>query len=100
MRDESCPQEEELRDCLVGKLPVDAAETLLGHLDTYPRCQAKLPTVSDVDHTLIDCLRQPWERDEFLDEPQFQEAVARARAIGEAMTAAARRSHFLKGLEV
>ena len=84
MPDEICPEDEELRDWLVGRLPVEAAEALFAHLDGCPRCQAKLQTVSDVGDTLIDYLRQPWVRDELQDEPQFREAVARAKAIGDA----------------
>ena len=82
MPDRSCPQDEAFRDCLVGKMPLGEAEALLDHLDACPRCQAKFQTVSDIGDTLIDCLRQPWERDEFQDEPQLQEAIARAKAIG------------------
>ena len=65
------------------RLPVEAAETLLAHLDRCPRCQAKLETVSDAGDTLLESLRRPWVRDELLDEPQFQEAMARAKAISD-----------------
>jgi formylglycine-generating enzyme required for sulfatase activity len=83
MPDESCPQVEALRDSLMGKLPAEEAEALLDHLDRCRDCQAKLQTVSDADETLIDCLRQPQVRDELWDEPHCQEAVARAKEVGE-----------------
>jgi len=83
MPDEDCPQDEGFREWLAGRLPVEAAETLFAHMDSCPRCQAKLQTVSDVEDTLINCLRQPWVRDELQYEPQFREAVARARAVGD-----------------
>lgn len=84
MPDQDCPKEEEFRDWLAGRMPVEAAERLFAHLDSCPRCQAKLQTVRDVGDTLIDCLRQPWVRDELQDEPQFREAVARTKLIGDA----------------
>lgn len=84
MPDQDCPKEEEFRDWLAGRMPVEAAERLFAHLDSCPRCQAKLQTVRDVGDTLIDCLRQPWVRDELQDEPEFREAVARTKLIGDA----------------
>jgi serine/threonine protein kinase len=85
MSDERCPEEHELHECLVGKLPAEAAEDLFDHLDGCPVCRTKLQTVGDLGDTLIDWLREPWLRDEYQDEPQFQEAVARAKAIGETL---------------
>lgn len=58
MPDENCPQDEVLRDCLVGSLPVEAAERVLDHLERCPRCQAKFQTISDAGDTLIRHLRQ------------------------------------------
>jgi serine/threonine protein kinase len=83
MSDEHCPQDEVLHDCLVGKLTEGAAEALFDHLDDCPDCRMKLQTVGDGGDTLIGWLREPWLRDEYQDEPQFQEAVARAKAIDE-----------------
>jgi serine/threonine protein kinase/formylglycine-generating enzyme required for sulfatase activity len=83
MSAERCPQDEVLHDCLVGKLPEEAAETLFDHLDDCPACRAKLQTAGNLGDTSIDWLREPWRRDEYQDEPQLQEAVARAKAIGE-----------------
>jgi formylglycine-generating enzyme required for sulfatase activity len=84
MPDETCSRDEDLRDWLAGRLPVEVAERLFAHLDRCPRCQSKLETVADSGDTLIDCLRKRWVRDELLEEPQFQEALARAKAIGDA----------------
>jgi formylglycine-generating enzyme required for sulfatase activity/serine/threonine protein kinase len=83
MSAERCPEEHELRACLVAKLPAEADEDLFDHLDGCTACRTKLQTVGDVGDKLIDCLRQAQLRDEYQDEPQFQEAVARAKAIGE-----------------
>ena len=83
MQNETCPQDEQFRNWLRGSVPVEDAEALSAHLEACPRCQATLSTVSEIDDTFVEYLRQPWVHDEFEDEPELQEAVARARAIGD-----------------
>lgn len=85
MPKDDCSRDEEIRDWLEARLPAQAAEALSVHLETCPVCLAKVQTASNVDDTLIDHLRRPW-RDELSDEPQLREALARAKAIGDAPT--------------
>jgi hypothetical protein len=81
MPDETCPQHEVLCNCLIGRLVAEAAKTLLDHLEDCPACQTKLQAVTDFGDASIDCVCQPWGQDDYQDEPQFQEAVTRAKAI-------------------
>ena len=82
MTNDDCSRNKDLQNWLEGTIPLAAAEHLFTHLDRCPHCQAKLQTLSEASKTLVDGLCRPWAGDTLLTEPQFQEAVARAKAIG------------------
>ena len=79
----TCPDRDQLRDYLVGKLPDDASDSLASHLESCPECQAGLATLADADDTLVARLRGPVAADPFLDEPECGQAIARAKAVGD-----------------
>ncbi len=83
MTNDDCPRNQDLQDWLAGLMPVEVADPLFAHMQHCPSCQAKLQTLNDATDTLIDGLRRPLAPDTFLKESQFQEAVTRAKAIGD-----------------
>ncbi len=85
----TCPSREQLMDYLVGKLPDDASDSLAGHLESCPDCQAELATLADADDTLVARLRGADRAGPVLDEPECGQAVARAKAALGGVEAAA-----------
>ena len=77
----TCPDRDALLDYLVGKLPEESTDALACHLESCPTCQAELATLSDHEDTLIAQLRGSPASDPYLDEPECEAAMARARAV-------------------
>jgi len=77
----SCPSRAELMEYSVGKLSNEASDTLANHLDSCPSCQAELDALPEPDDTLVARLRAPVAADPFLEEPGYEAAMARARAV-------------------
>ena len=80
MSDSICPQREALRSYCAGKLPEAATESVAEHVDSCPSCQALLVTLDDMGDTLLARLRLSAKEDDYVEEPQCQEALARAEA--------------------
>ncbi len=76
-----CPDQSELKDYAVGKLPDGASEAVAIHLESCPACRAELGTLSDPDDTLIGLLRRPVAPDPYLDELECRQAIARAKGV-------------------
>jgi len=82
-----CPSGEEIHAYLVGKLSIPAAEDLSGHLEACVACCQTLQALSDADDTLVTHLCRTAEEAPYQQEPQCQEALARAKAlVGEETT--------------
>jgi len=87
-----CPSREQLIAYTLGKLPEKALQTVADHLETCGGCLAALSTVAEAEDSLVSQLRHPGvgtrqvgalpDGEEFLDEPQCQEAVRQFEAIG------------------
>ena len=89
MPNTGCSSREQLRDYVVGKLPLAAAEAVMTHLDQCPECLAILPTLGDADETLIVAIRSPVPEDPFAGEPERKEFLSRVRNM---FTASGRKS--------
>jgi anti-sigma factor RsiW len=77
----NCPSHDELQSYVLGQLSDEASETIAAHFGSCPQCKAGLAALDDADDTLVAQLRRPVSADPCLEEPQCQEAVARARAV-------------------
>lgn len=80
MPDTDHPTRKDLFEFLVGTLPEEAAETVSVHLDTCTVCQATLAELDESEDALVGKLRQQDGADLYVDEPQREMAVQRARA--------------------
>lgn len=79
-----CPDRERLSDCLLGLLDEEAAEPLLQHVSVCPNCQTLADELETAEDGLIQWLREPDVRNDYLAEPQCHEARERARGLGTA----------------
>jgi WD40 repeat protein/serine/threonine protein kinase len=72
-----CPAPDELLAFTLGKLPDASAETIAGHLEDCPTCEATVSRLDGMADSFIVNLRQPVAGGEFLEEPQFAAALSR-----------------------
>jgi len=77
----TCPSREDLMDYAVGKLADHALNSLAGHLDSCPHCQAELAMLPEPDDTLVARLRGPVSAEPFIEETGFGQAMSRAMAV-------------------
>jgi len=98
-----CPSREQLLAYTLGKLPEEALQTVADHLETCSGCLALLSTVVEAEDSVVSRLRHPRvgtrqvgappDGEEFLDEPQCQQAVRQFEAIGSESSLVARTDH-------
>ncbi len=77
----ACPDAEQLRDYILGKLPEDVAQETERHLQACQACEATAVGLETQVDSLIEEIRQPPSDDPYLAEPQCQAAVARAKLL-------------------
>jgi hypothetical protein len=77
----TCPDQEQLRAYILGKLPEDIAEQTEGHLQVCQACEATAESLETQVDGLIEQIRQPASDDPYLAEPQCQVAVDKARLL-------------------
>jgi len=77
----SCPSREELSAYALGKLSEDVSAAVADHIDACSACQAALATLDDAEDNLVAQIRRPPIADEFMREPQCDEALARLKAM-------------------
>jgi uncharacterized protein (TIGR03067 family) len=77
----TCPNREELSAYVLGRLSEEALETVASHLEGCTQCAAALADVDDSDDTLVARLRRGLAAAPYLEEPQCQVAVSRARQL-------------------
>jgi hypothetical protein len=77
----TCPSREELSAYVFGRLPDEASEAVAAHLDSCPDCEAALATFDDADDTFVAQIRRGPTATPYLQEPECQVAIARARAM-------------------
>src|ERR1035438_6171551 len=98
MLETTCPSHDELAAYTLGRLPEETSEAIAAHLGSCPACKAGLVTFDDPEDTFVTQLRKPAVTDPCLQEPQCQEAVARAQAVrGQAAFAPGRTDEALRG---
>lgn len=77
-----CPSHEELVAFGLGSVGEQAFRSVADHLETCPSCAAALSTIRDSGDSLLSGLRRPVSAGQFLDEPEYRQAVERVEAIG------------------
>ena len=77
-----CPSREDLTAYLSGGLSDQRAESLSEHLETCTKCKAELETLNSAGDPLIAALRRRPVENVHQREPQLQEVIARAKALG------------------
>ena len=77
-----CPPREQLVAYNFGRLPEESLRSISAHLETCDGCLAALSTIPDVEDSLASRLGGPQGDEEFLDEPQCSQAVAKFEAAG------------------
>ncbi len=77
----ACPDEEQLRDYVLGKLAEDVAEQTERHLQVCQACEATAESLETQVDSLIEQIRQPSSDDPYLAEPQCQVALAKAKLL-------------------
>jgi hypothetical protein len=99
----ACPSREQLIAYTLGKLPEETLQVVADHLETCGGCLAALSTVAEAEDSLLSGLRRPPmglrpagappDGQQFLNEPQCQEAVRQFEAVGSEPLLAARTDH-------
>ena len=77
-----CPSHEELVAFSLGNVTQQALETIAGHLETCESCATALSTVRESGDSLLSGLRGHSLSGQFLDEPEYRQAVERVQGIG------------------
>jgi WD40 repeat protein/tRNA A-37 threonylcarbamoyl transferase component Bud32 len=77
-----CPDHEQLSHFLLGLLTEGEAGQVVEHLAKCTECDAMIETLESQSDLLVERLRQPAPDDAFRQEPQCQEALARAEIAG------------------
>ncbi len=77
----TCPSRDELCSYAFGRLEDEAWESVAAHLESCADCAAALATFDDADDTLVAKIRQAPVATPYLQEPECQLAVERARAV-------------------
>ena len=81
-KDTGCPPSDRLLAYSLGKLPETVLGTVAAHLETCLACLDALSTVADENDSLLTGLRTSVCEDSYLDEPGYQEALAKFEAVG------------------
>jgi len=88
MNQNICPDEEQLRNYVLGKLPEDEADDTERHIQVCQACEATVDSLETQVDSLVAQIREPSSDDPYLAEPQCQEAVAKAKSLaGQVLTA-------------
>ena len=77
-----CPSHEELVAFSLGVVSQQVLETIAGHLETCESCATALSTVRESGDSLLSGLRGHSLSGQFLDEPEYRQAVGRVQGIG------------------
>ena len=77
-----CPSREQLLAFSLGKLPDESLDAISAHLDCCPACESLAATLDQVSDTLISELRGPLQESQCTHDPEYQQAIARVKAIG------------------
>ena len=71
-----CPTGDELLALSLGNLPEERSEVICEHLEYCTACEETLETTPEPEDTLLRALRSPVRHDPYLDEPEYQRALA------------------------
>jgi len=82
---EPCPSPERLSAYLLGTLPEEETDQLLRHVETCLECETTIQNLEDTADSLIGRVRQPALGDEFAEETECYQALARAADFGQAI---------------
>jgi serine/threonine protein kinase/WD40 repeat protein len=77
----ACPNRQQLLDYVVGKLNEPALDTVSQHVEQCGTCQSLLSTLDDSADTVLSRLRRAPVATGFEHEPEYQQAVAAAKAV-------------------
>ncbi len=77
----SCPNEEQMAEYALGKLPADSHETVAAHIETCADCQTTLAALNNAEDTLVARLRQAAVAQKIPEEPSFCAAVTQAAQL-------------------
>ena len=82
MQPSQCPQPEQLLAFALGKLDDQTADTVASHLEQCDTCAALAASLEQATDSFVAGLRRPAAGQQFLEEPQFGVAAARAQEVG------------------
>ena len=77
----ACPNRQHLLDYMVGKLDEPALDVVSQHVEQCDTCQSLLSTLDDSADTVLSRLRRAPVVTGFEHEPEYQQAVAAAKAV-------------------
>ena len=77
----ACPNRQQLLDYVVGKLDEPALDVVSQHVEQCGTCQSLLSTLDDSADTVLLRLRRAPVVTGFEHEPEYQQAVAAAKAV-------------------
>ena len=75
-----CPDRQQLRDFVAGRLPESSLDEIAEHLDTCDQCDASVATLDQESDSFINELRRPTRDEPFINELEFHEAVSAVEA--------------------
>ena len=76
-----CPSQEKLSDYALGKLSDEESTSISDHLDACNDCISRIDNVDESVDSLVHKLKNPVPDDEFINEPECQQAVADSHRI-------------------
>ncbi len=82
-----CPEPEQLRAFVLGKLPEEASDAIAAHLDHCPACESTISGMDRMNDTLVSQLCVPAAQSKYIEEPQCREALQRVKAMAGAAVA-------------
>lgn len=82
MPSDVCPTRDVLSGYVLGTLSEDAVDGVSEHVETCVDCEMTVEEIERQPEGLVKSLRQPFAREEYLDESECRRVVARAEAMG------------------
>ena len=77
----NCPSPQELADLALGRVRPEWLEALAQHVEQCPECHETIAAVGNREDTLVAQIRRPPDQDAYAQEPECQQAVARAKSL-------------------
>ncbi|MDA1054233.1 MAG: protein kinase [Planctomycetota bacterium] len=80
MLTELCPDRQQLRDFVTGRLPESSLDAIAEHLETCNECESNIATLDSESDSFINELKCPAGDESFINEYEFHEAVSVVQA--------------------